>query len=211
MPRPSAREKLLDSAEELFAAHGLAGASLRAINAGAGLSPAALHYHFGGSTGAQQALVEALLGRRMPALMERRRQLLDALEARDTEPEARDVLDALARPLAELLAEGGEPGLRYLRMIQRLYADGDLDAATVAARFPGGVERIVPLLRRALPELPLAVLQLRLALAIDVMLQSFARGPRLEGAPLDAQVGALLDFVSGGLAAPTTPDPGESP
>ena len=57
MPRPSTREKLLDCAEELFAEHGLEGVSLRTINAEAGLSPAALHYHFG----TKDRLVEVLL------------------------------------------------------------------------------------------------------------------------------------------------------
>ena len=57
MARPSARERLLDCAEHLFADHGLEGVSLRAINAEAGLSPAALHYHFG----TQQAPQEVAL------------------------------------------------------------------------------------------------------------------------------------------------------
>ena len=59
MGRPSTRDKLLDCAEDLFGRHGLEGVSLRTINAEAGLSPAALHYHFG----SKQLLVEALLFR----------------------------------------------------------------------------------------------------------------------------------------------------
>ena len=105
-PRPSARDRLLDCAEDLFAEHGLDGVSLRAINSAAGLSPAALHYHFG----SREALVEALLERRMGALMGRRQDLLDELEAAPGPPTARDVLSALVRPLAELLAQGGDDG-----------------------------------------------------------------------------------------------------
>jgi AcrR family transcriptional regulator len=198
--RPSSREKLLDCAELLFAEHGLGGVSLRRINSEAGLSPAALHYHFG----SQQAVFEHLLERRMPALMERRRQLLDGLDETLRTPAARDVLDALIRPLVELLAEGGEAGLRYLRLINRLQADGDLDPQFVVERWPGGVDRLVPLLRRALPDLPLAVIELRLGLAIDVMLRSLAVGGAVSGAPLEAHVRALLDFLTGALEAPTT-------
>ena len=205
MSRPSSREKLLDCAEHLFAAHGLEGASLRAINAEAGLSPAALHYHFG----TQQALLEALLERRMPALMQRRRQLLDALEARPApQPTSREVLHALIQPLAELLAERGETGLRYLRLIQRLQADGDLDPRFVIERWPGGVDRLEPLLRKALPSLPVALIQFRLAHAIDVMLRSLAHRPSRSGGGLEAHVTALLDFLTGALEAPFT---GESP
>jgi AcrR family transcriptional regulator len=205
MARHSSREKLLDCAEGLFAEFGLKGVSLRTVNAEAGLSPAALHYHFG----SQKTLVEALLERRMPSLMERRRQLLDALDASESIAPAREVLDALIRPLVELLAEGGEAGLRYLRLIQRLQSDGDLDPQFVIDRWPGGVDRMVPLLRRALPDLPLQIVQLRLGLAIDVMLRSLALGTwaanHLDD-HLDDHVSALLDFLTGALEAPATGD-----
>jgi AcrR family transcriptional regulator len=200
MGRPSAREKLLDCAERLFAEHGLEGVSLRAINAEAGLSPAALHYHFG----TQKALVEALLERHMPALMERRRQLLDALDDRPEPPTTRDVLSALIQPQVELLVEGGEPALNYMRLIHRLQADGDLDPRFVIQRWPGGIDRLVPQLRKANPSLPLALVQLRLGLAIDVMLSSLAHGPAPAGGGLEAHVSALLDFLTGAFEAPIT-------
>jgi AcrR family transcriptional regulator len=203
MARPSAREKLLDCAEALFAEHGLEGVSLRTINAEAGLSAAALHYHFG----SQQALVEALLERRMPALMERRRQLLDALEARAEPATSREVLSALIQPLAELLAEGGTAGLRYLRLLHRLQADGDLDPRFVIERWRGGVDRLVPLLEQAQPSLPLPLIQFRLGHAIDVMLRSLAHGPAPAGGGLEAHVTALLDFLTGALDAPFTGEP----
>jgi AcrR family transcriptional regulator len=203
MARPSAREKLLDCAEHLFAEHGLKGVSLRAINAEAGLSPAALHYHFG----TQQALVEALLSRQMPALMERRRLLLDALDQRPQPPTTREILSALLQPQVELLAEGGDHGLRYLRLVHRLQADGDLDPRFVIERWPGGVDRLVPLLRKANPSLPLALVQFRLALAIDVMLRSLAHGQAPAGGGLEAHVAALLDFLSGAFEAHFTGEP----
>ena len=200
MGRPSAREKLLDCAERLFAEHGLKGVSLRSINSEAGLSPAALHYHFG----SQQALVEALLERQMPALMERRRRLLDELDHQAEPPSTRNVLNALLQPQVELLAEGGELGLRYVRLVHRLQADGDLDPIFVIERWPGGVDRIVPLLRRANPLLPLPVIQLRLGLAIDVMLRGLARDPAASGSRLADFVSALLDFATSGFEAPVT-------
>ena len=199
MARSSARERLLDCAEALFAEHGLEGVSLRAINAAAGLSAAALHYHFG----SQQALLEAILERRMPALMERRRELLDELEERPDPISARDVLEALMRPLTELSSDGGEPGLRYLRLLHRLQSDGDIDPAFVVARWPGGVDRLVPLLRRALPALPVPLLELRLSLAIDAILASLAKRSVRSSETLDAHAGAVLDFLTGALEAQT--------
>jgi len=103
MGRPSTRENLLDCAEELFGRHGLEWFSLRTINTKAGLSPAALHFHLG----SKSMLVEALLERRMPALMERRSQLLDELSAREQLPSTRDARSTLLVPLVDMVAEGG--------------------------------------------------------------------------------------------------------
>ena len=92
MARPSARERLLDCAERLFAEHGVGGVSLRGINAEAGLSPAALHYHFG----SKEALVQALLERRMSSLMDRRAELFDHIERGPLTPAPRDRLGGYA-------------------------------------------------------------------------------------------------------------------
>lgn len=200
MPRPSTRERLLDCAERLFAERGLRGVSLRAINAEAGLSPAALHYHFG----TQQALVEALLDRRMPALMARRSEMLDAIENSAAPPSVRQVLASLILPMAELLHAEGESGLRYVQLISRLHAEGDIDHAWVIGRHAGGVDRLAPLLRAALPELPDATLMWRAKWSIDTMLFSLAQGPAAFGEALDPQVNALLDFLTGAMEAAIT-------
>jgi len=184
----------------------VAGVSLRGINAEAGLSPAALHYHFG----SKQGLVEALLERRMPALMARRAELLDALEAADASATVRCVLDAVARPLVELLAREGEVGGRYLRLICRLQADRDIDERYVVARFRSGVDRLEPLVQRALPDQSVGTVRLRLGLAIETLLRSLADWEGLaargsssgRGLSLDDFVDELLDFLAAGLEAP---------
>ena len=200
MARPSTREKLLDCAENLFADQGLAGVSLRSINARAGLSPAALHYHFG----SKDALVAALLERRMPPLMERRKHLLDDLESRGDSVDARAVLDALLRPMVELLAKERDAGHRYLRLIYRLQADGDLFRLFPADRLSSGVDRLLPLLCGALPDLPRDVIEKRLTLAIDVMLRSLALPTTNVETDLDAYMHSLLDFLAGALEADCT-------
>ena len=202
MGRPSARAALLDTAERLFAEHGLQGISLRSINAEAGLSSAALHYHFG----SKGALVEALLERNMPALMRRRGELLGALDALPRPPTTREVLSALLEPQVELLEQGGEAGIRYIRLIHRLQSDGDLDFELVIRRWPGGVSRLLPLLLRANPSLPRALVERRLAFAIDVMLPSLVKAPKAIGDELRRYLSELLDFLSGAFEAPATFD-----
>ena len=203
MGRPSARETLLDTAERLFAEHGLEGTSLRSINGEAGLSSAALHYHFG----TKGALVESLLERQMPALMDRRGELLAALDARPEQTTTREVLSALLEPQVDLLEHGGEPGIRYIRLIHRLQADGDLDFGYVTERWPGGVSLLVPLLGRANPTLPQPLVERRLAFVIDVMLPSLVKAPKPVGEDLQLYIVDLLDFLTGAFEASATGAP----
>lgn len=197
MGRPSTWEKLLDCAEDLFGRYGLEGVSLRTINTEAGLSPAALHYHFGNKA----MLVEALLKRRMPALMKRRSQLLDELSGREQLPSTRDALSTLLVPLVDMVAEGGEHSRRYLRLIHRLHTDHDLDSQFVIDRWPGSVTRLVPLLRAANPSLPKSIVEFRLSLVIELMLRSLAHGAPTTSEGFEAHVETLLDSLTGGFLA----------
>lgn len=205
MTDASARDRLLDSAEALMAERGVHGVSLRAINAEAGLSPAALHYHFK----SREQLVEAILGRRMAMQMERRAARLDALEAGPGAPDARDVMEALVMPLAELLMEKGDAGDRYVRFLARAFADGAVDHRFLLARYAEGSERLDSLLQRALPDLPSGLVRLRLGFAVESMLRILATrdtgaGARSEASlPLDASafVTGLIDFLAGGCNA----------
>ena len=205
MGRSTSRDKLLDAAEALFAERGLAAVSLRAINAAAGLSPAALHYHFG----TKEVLVESILLRRMPALMARRGALLDALAVSADPPDAIAVVDAFLRPLVELLLDEPEAGRRYVRFLARAFADRDVDTRFVLARFQEDVVKLDPLLQRALPELPIDLVRVRLGIAIVTGLHALANAdtyaPFSEAAPLSPEQlsTVLLDFIAGGLGAPS--------
>ena len=129
------RAGLLDATVACFARHGIAGSSLRQIATEAGVTPALLHYYFGG----KEALLEAVIEERlMPVTQGLRGPLLQAGD----DPAAlirgfvRTVLTtALAHPwlpqlwVREVLHEGG--GLREL-MQQRV---GPMLPRALAARF----------------------------------------------------------------------------
>ena len=91
-------ERLLDAAEVLFAERGIDAVSVRAVNAAAGANVAAVHYHFG----SKDALLDAVLRRRMDALGERRRAMLASLPDCARRPTVPAVVEALVVPLAEL-------------------------------------------------------------------------------------------------------------
>jgi AcrR family transcriptional regulator len=96
--RIDTKSKLLDSAEELFAAHGIAAVSFREINRAAGQRNAsALHYHF--ST--RERLLEALIDRPMPAIDVRRVELMEMCEAAPPDERIRRLAEAIVMPLAD--------------------------------------------------------------------------------------------------------------
>ncbi|TMK61692.1 MAG: TetR/AcrR family transcriptional regulator [Actinobacteria bacterium] len=207
-PEPSSTaERLLDVGEELFAVHGIDAVSTRTITAAAGANSAALHYHFGSKEG----LVEAILRRRMTALHARRQQLLDEIDdAARVDP--RRVVEAIVRPLAEFVTDGGEAGRLYIRFLARLFFDRSsllLDLAHES--FPAD-ERIAVLMQRALAPLPASLVGLRLSFAVDAHLAVLAALSRPgQGWPgpdprFSAQevTHALVDFLVAGLNAPVT-------
>ena len=79
--RAAKRERILDAARALFAREGLEGASLRAIAAEAGYTPAALYFHFA----SKEAIYAALLQESLAALEAE----VSTAVARATTPEGR--------------------------------------------------------------------------------------------------------------------------
>jgi len=123
-------ERLLDAAERLIADRGVEAVSLRAVNAAAGTNVAAVHYHFG----SKDALIDAVLRRRMEPLARRRLAMLAALEDRDPLT-VRDVAETLVVPLAEMSADATGPGRVYVRFLAALQDGGPTSRALLGAAF----------------------------------------------------------------------------
>lgn len=71
--RPEVRDALLDAASRLFAQHGATEVSLRRVAGEAGVTPAMVHYYFGGKEG----LYDAMLERTFAGVLERVRNVAD--------------------------------------------------------------------------------------------------------------------------------------
>ena len=103
------REKLLDSARQLFAERGVEDVSLREISRAAEQrNVSALQYHFGD----REELLRAVMEPYHHEVDARRHALMDHLES--GKAELRDYAGALVRPPAALLADPG--GRQYLRI-----------------------------------------------------------------------------------------------
>jgi AcrR family transcriptional regulator len=115
----STRQRILGAAEELFARHGFAGASLRQVTASAKVNLAAVNYHFG----SKENLIEEVFRRRLDELNARRTELLAQCRDR-ADLGLEDVLDAFVRPALELsLSDAG--GAAFVRVLARAYAEHD--------------------------------------------------------------------------------------
>lgn len=191
------------TAERLFGDHGMDGVSLRAIMTQADANPAAVHYHFG----SKEALVEAIVLRRMGTETAVRAALLDAA---GPEPSIEAVVTALVRSMADLVASGPS-GRSYVRFLARLFADRSSSLVeSVLRHFRADMTRLASAIAEALPDVPPHVVAVRSSIAFDVVLQELARWDEVvqpwvaRRAPVSLEqfVRHLTAFVAAGLAAP---------
>src|SRR5690348_4560435 len=115
------KERILDTAERLFAARGYGATSLRSIIAAAQVNLAAVHYHFR----TKEALLDAVLKRRLEPVNRERIALLDECEhaAGDGPPRLECVLAALIAPPLRLARDPAYTD--FVKLMGRVVADGD--------------------------------------------------------------------------------------
>ncbi|MEO8670099.1 MAG: TetR family transcriptional regulator [Tahibacter sp.] len=113
----STKERILGAAEQLFARHGFAGASLRQVTAAANVNLAAVNYHFG----SKENLINEVFRRRLDDLNAHRLDELDrALQGENTTLE--DLLVAFIRPALDLSLDRSGGGA-FVRVLARAYAE----------------------------------------------------------------------------------------
>jgi taurine dioxygenase len=128
MPAPtSTRDKLLDAAARLFAERGIDNVSLAEIVRTAGQRNAsAVQYHFG----TRDEVMRGVLGRHVPAIAERRNELLQRARSRPDD-DVRSAAEAIVRPITEF-AQRGWRERAYLQIGSEL--TGALDRTTPEIR-----------------------------------------------------------------------------
>jgi AcrR family transcriptional regulator len=202
------KERILDTAERLFAEHGYAATSLRGIIAEAGVNLAAVHYHFH----SKEALLEAVILRRsVPANQERLALLVRfEQEARPNPPSLEKVIEAFVAPTLHMSRDPQSGGMVFMRLLGRLHAEDDLLPRILTSQFGDVFQRFGAALRAALPDLPKAELLWRLNLAVGALAQGLRGGSQdsesLSDLSLsfDSETGLerLVAFLSAGFRAP---------
>ena len=123
----STRDKLLDAAARLLAERGIDNVSIAEIVRRAGQRNAsAVQYHFG----TRDEVLRAVLARHVPAIAERRSELLEVARSRPAN-DVRSAAEAIVRPVTEF-AQRGWRERSYLQIGSEL--TGALDRATPGIR-----------------------------------------------------------------------------
>jgi len=205
------KEKILDSAEKLFARDGFPATSLRAITADAGVNLAAVHYHFG----SKDALVEAVFTRRLEPLNQERLTLLDAVETSSEATSPEKILEAFVGPPLRLLRDEKRGGATFMRLMGRTLTEPSQQVQEIFIRqFREIAGRFTAALKHALPGLPPEEIFWRMHFSIGAMAHTMSDTFRLrlisgglcDSADVDATIHRLVTFLSAGMQAPGTGD-----
>lgn len=203
------KQRILDTAERLFAARGVHSTSLRGLTAEAKVNLAAVNYHFG----SKEALLQAVFERRLIPLNKAQRDRLEAVrknaQAVSARPSVRDALHAFFEPLLSA-PDSGPAAENFLRLLGRSFTEPDETVRKITLRHMGPVLILLfDISTQALPHLPRDCLFWRLNLALGTMTHAlsvnFSALPPSVTLPRSTFMsGLILDFLTAGLEAPYT-------
>ena len=149
------RNRILDTAERLFAEHGFASVSLRTITSAARVNIAAVNYYFK----SKDALFEAIFIRRVVPINLERLRLLEAAMAKPQSPAA--AVEALVRAFVEphlrLTHEFGPGGAAIMQFMGRINTEPNHAIERIVLkqydpvwwRFAEAMQKILPQLDKA--------------------------------------------------------------
>jgi AcrR family transcriptional regulator len=206
--RGSTRELILNTAERLFAEHGIHAVSNRQVGVAAGQgNTTAVNYHFG-----TKADVVRAISREHSDQMEQARvnMVVEAAGSSDV----RDWVACLVRPLTEHLAALGSPTW-YARFCVQVTSDPALHEIMIEEALTSASLRLLLVgLNQCLPDLPANVCAERWVMARHLIVHMCVERERAlaEGTPTlqpswEALAASLIDAVVALWLAPVTPRP----
>ncbi|OHV33202.1 MULTISPECIES: TetR/AcrR family transcriptional regulator [Pseudofrankia] len=194
------RQVLLETAERLFAEHGIAMVPLRDVAVAAGQrNNAAVQYYFGD----RESLLREITSYRAAASEASRVRALADLLAGDGKPQVHDLVDAFVRSLAGHVEEDNH----YLGFLSRYIVERGGYAGLEGVVSPTTVEAFTSLLYELLPGHERPVLDERWMLVMTTTVHTLSRyqiSMRTDTAQASVRdlLGDLVEFLAGGLAAP---------
>jgi len=206
--------RILNAAERLFADHGFAATSLRAITAEAGVNLGAVNYHFG----SKDELIEAVFVRRIEPINAERLARLDKLEkgAGTRGPALEEIVEAFIGPALRMSRTPGQAATVVMRLLGHAISQPkEKIRRTFTAQFGEIVERFTVALKRALPERSDEEIFWRLFFMVGAMAHTMALSDHLPELSrglchvedVDDVIRRLVGFISAGMRAPSPPVP----
>ena len=210
MSQPDTKQRILDAAEHLFARNGYHATSLRGITTTADANLAAVNYHFG----SKEALLEAVIVRRLDPLNEIRSGQLEALlqkaELAGKLPSCREVLRAFVEPTLRLRQQGSETE-DFIALIGRTLAEPRGIAMSIFLRHMQPLlQRIFQALALSLPALTEQDLFWRMHFTMGCLSHIMRCHERYSmvpenvniDLPVDELIEQFLDFTTAGMEVP---------
>lgn len=204
----STKDRILDTAERLFAEHGYDATSLRQVTREAEVNLAAVHYHFGSKID----LLRAVFGRRVDHINAERLAQLESVErAAGEQPASLEaILEAFFGPPLRYAVPQEEGWHHFMVLVGRLNTTGGEAFTAVKGVFQEVRERFFPAIRRAVPELAPEELAWRIHFLIGSMCALIADPGRIEafsmglcrGDDPEESLRQLVTFAAHGLRAP---------
>ena len=196
------KARILDAAEDIFIEYGYEAMSLRQITSRADVNLAAVNYHFG----SKEALIHAMLSRRLDKLNEERVKLLGRFDAQLGERlTCEHVLGAMFIPALRLSRDPRAGGPAFLRLLGRAYTDpSSFIHDFLNGHYADVAERFFDAFQRALPHLPREELGWRLHFAIgalsgvlagadtESLIAEFSNGQTISDLHLIARLASLM-------------------
>ncbi len=206
MTETKTKERLLDTAERLFAERGVKETSIRDITKAAGSHLGSVNYHFRSKHG----LIRAVISRRIKPLNKKRFELLDSYIAESGEKNitVEQILHALIAPSIELYLENPN----FLRLAGRMISAPDKQLHRVfASQLDEVFSRIKDLLSPAIPYIHEKELMWRIHFTTGAIIHTWTNHSDLEirsGGVCQIKnkeevISQLIAFCAGGLKAPS--------
>jgi AcrR family transcriptional regulator len=202
---PDTKERLLDVAERLFAEHGFESVSIRSLTAEAEVNLAAVNYHFG----SKEALIEAVVARRVTPINQRRMELLEEIDLDGEVSPAEQIVAAFIDPVMDAAREQGEDN-RFCKLMSRcMAARDDKVSQLVLKQFPEVLARFVAEIRKCFPRLSNDSAMMRLLFMAGAMAHSLFHHDKIglvsegrcEVPSLETLRDEMVAFLAPGLGA----------
>ncbi len=202
------RQRIVETAEKLFALRGIEAVSIRDITQAAGVNLAAINYHFGTKYGLAAEVFKQCIN----PLNVQRLVLLDDVEARssDKPPKLEAVLEAMIRPAVDRGFDDEQDSETFLRLTGRCLSEPNAEVEQIVrAHFEKIIRRFDAAFLRALPGLDPEELFWRIKFMFGALHYSLLTCGKQKNLPvklrktLDAEglIQRLVTFTAAGLRA----------